>query len=131
MAQIAGNARVFAVSRRHSKSSLPLQGRLPGLGRANSSTYFSLAGGHRFGEDDMRELGTFTVRITEAGNESFEAWREKDRDDLVLAVALACWAAESLRWSRPRCGRARPTAWAARSDRIGDHALSSAGFGPE
>ncbi len=49
----------------------------------------------------MRELGTFTVRITEAGNESSEAWREKDHDDLVLAVALACWAAEDWRWEPP------------------------------
>jgi hypothetical protein len=49
----------------------------------------------------MRGLGTFTVRITEAGNESFEAWREKDHDDLMLAVVLACWAAECLRWEPP------------------------------
>jgi hypothetical protein len=49
----------------------------------------------------MRELGTFTVRITEAGNESFEACHEKDHDDLVLAVALACWATEYLRWEPP------------------------------
>jgi hypothetical protein len=46
----------------------------------------------------LRELGTFTVKITESANESFESWRERDHDDLVLAVALACWAAETLRW---------------------------------
>jgi hypothetical protein len=45
----------------------------------------------------MCERGAFTVRITEAGNESFEAWREKDHDDLVLADHKACWAGESLR----------------------------------
>ena len=44
------------------------------------------------------ELGTFTVKITPAGNESFESWRERDHDDLVLAVALAAWAAETLDW---------------------------------
>jgi hypothetical protein len=44
----------------------------------------------------LRELGTFTVKVTESANESFESWREKDKDDLVLAVALACWAAERL-----------------------------------
>ena len=43
-----------------------------------------------------RELGNFSVKITEAGNESFEAWREQEHDDLVLATALAAWAAE--RW---------------------------------
>ena len=25
------------------------------------------------------------------GNETFESWRERDHDDLVLAVALAIW----------------------------------------
>jgi hypothetical protein len=42
----------------------------------------------------VRELGTFQVKITAAGNETFESWRERDHDDLVLAVALAAWAAE-------------------------------------
>jgi hypothetical protein len=49
----------------------------------------------------MRELGTFTVRIAEASNRPFEAWREKDHDDLVLAVALAFCAGEYLRWELP------------------------------
>lgn len=40
------------------------------------------------------ELGAFRVKITVAANESFEAHRERDHDDLVLAVALACWLAE-------------------------------------
>jgi hypothetical protein len=42
------------------------------------------------------ELGTFSVKITEHANETFESWRERDHDDLVLAVALAAWAAEKL-----------------------------------
>jgi hypothetical protein len=44
-----------------------------------------------------RELRTFTVKITAAQNETFEAWRERDHDDLVLAVAVAAWATETLR----------------------------------
>jgi len=41
------------------------------------------------------ELERFTVKINIAtGHESFEAWREKEHDDIVLAVALACWFAE-------------------------------------
>jgi hypothetical protein len=40
------------------------------------------------------ELGTFSVKITESANETFESWRERDHDDLVLAVALAAWASE-------------------------------------
>lgn len=41
-----------------------------------------------------RELGTFKVKTTVAGNETFEAWREKDHDDIVLASAMALWAGE-------------------------------------
>jgi hypothetical protein len=37
------------------------------------------------------ELSAFKVRLTEGGHEAFGAWREKDHDDLVLAVALAVW----------------------------------------
>ena len=38
----------------------------------------------------VRELQMFRVKITAAGNESFEAC-ERDHDDLVLAVAFAAW----------------------------------------
>jgi hypothetical protein len=45
----------------------------------------------------LRELDSFKVKINpETANESFEAWRERDHDDLVLALALACWAGERL-----------------------------------
>lgn len=45
----------------------------------------------------VQELQTFKVKINIAtGNESFEAWREKDRDDLVLAVAIAAWLGEQM-----------------------------------
>jgi hypothetical protein len=40
------------------------------------------------------ELQNFRVKITAAANETFEAWRERDHDDLVLALALAAWHAE-------------------------------------
>lgn len=42
----------------------------------------------------VRELENFRVKITEAANETFGAWREGQHDDLVLAVALAAWAGE-------------------------------------
>jgi hypothetical protein len=43
----------------------------------------------------MRELETFKVKINiDTIAESFEAWRERDHDDLVLAVALVCWFGE-------------------------------------
>ena len=48
------------------------------------------------------ELGKFTVKITEALNETYESWRENEHDDLVLACALAAWAAETLDFFRLR-----------------------------
>jgi hypothetical protein len=42
-----------------------------------------------------RELQTFRSKVAVAtANESFEDWRERPHDDLVLAVALAVWFAE-------------------------------------
>jgi hypothetical protein len=37
----------------------------------------------------VKELLAFRVKLTAAGNETFEAWRERDHDDLVFAVAMA------------------------------------------
>jgi hypothetical protein len=43
----------------------------------------------------VKELLAFKVKVNAAtGHESFEAWRERDRDDQVLAIALACWLGE-------------------------------------
>lgn len=47
------------------------------------------------------ELGLFRVKVTAAANETFEAWRERDHDDLVLALALAMYV-----------GSFPPLAWA-------------------
>ena len=41
-----------------------------------------------------RELASFRVKATASRNETFEAWREREHDDLVLALALSVWAAE-------------------------------------
>ena len=39
-----------------------------------------------------RELQRFRVKVKlAAGDETFESWREREHDDLVLSVALACW----------------------------------------
>jgi len=48
-----------------------------------------------------------------AGHDSYGAWREGAHDDLLLSVALACWAAEKrflpkgLLWPRVSTGRRR------------------------
>ena len=39
-----------------------------------------------------KELLNFRVKVNiSTAHDSYEAWREGDHDDLVLAVALACW----------------------------------------
>jgi hypothetical protein len=42
----------------------------------------------------LREFQTFRVKVTAAANETFEAWRERDHDDMVPAVAIAAWLGE-------------------------------------
>jgi hypothetical protein len=54
----------------------------------------------------VREMQNFKVKITTATNEVFEAWREGDHDDLVLAVAIAAWLGENQ--PRPYTG---PLVW--------------------
>lgn len=42
-----------------------------------------------------RELRSFRVKIDpKTAHDSYEHWRERDHDDLVLAVAMACWFRE-------------------------------------
>jgi hypothetical protein len=43
-----------------------------------------------------RELEQMQVRVTPAGREQFGAWRAGEHDDLVFAVALACWGARKI-----------------------------------
>jgi hypothetical protein len=57
-----------------------------------------IAGGLKFGPALMAEMADMRVKITahpngEQGHEQFGAWREGTHDDLVFAVALACWGA--------------------------------------
>lgn len=44
----------------------------------------------------VRELQQFQVKLTAAANETFGVWRDGQHDDLVLAVALACWWSERM-----------------------------------
>ena len=45
------------------------------------------------GETFVRELQNFKYKISTAGHDTYEAWREGMHDDLVLAVAIAAWMA--------------------------------------
>jgi hypothetical protein len=42
------------------------------------------------------EMSNFQVKVTAPGDSDYLTWREGEQDDLVLAVALACWAGEHL-----------------------------------
>lgn len=42
----------------------------------------------------VNELLNFKVKISLAGKDTYEAWRENAHDDTVLAVAIALWQAE-------------------------------------
>lgn len=52
-----------------------------------------IAAGMRYGAALVSELAEVRVKVSTAGNEQFGAWRVGTHDDLVFAVALACWAA--------------------------------------
>lgn len=48
----------------------------------------------QFLNEFLNEVETFSIKLdVKTGHESFEAWRESDHDDIVLAVSLACWRA--------------------------------------
>jgi hypothetical protein len=71
-----------------------------------------IAKGMKFGPVLAREMAEMRVKITPSGNEQYGAWRDGEHDDLVLAVALACWGArkawpcaprgEEAYWTGPR-----------------------------
>ncbi len=70
-----------------------------------------IAAGMECGPALVKEMGDMRVRVTCGGHETFEAWREGTHDDLVFAVALACWwarkafpnepAGEEAYWRQP------------------------------
>lgn len=57
-------------------------------------------------EKFMKELMGMRIKVSAAGHDSYGSWRDGDHDDLVLAVALACWRAKTfVRWSLYGPGR--------------------------
>ena len=50
-----------------------------------------IAAGLEHGAALVKEMAEMRVKVTAEGNEQFGAWREGEHDDLVFAVALACW----------------------------------------
>lgn len=60
---------------------------------ASDSGYIEFANGidPKMVEQLMHELRNFKEKKTAAGNQTWEAWREKDHDDLVLSLAMNIW----------------------------------------
>jgi len=53
-----------------------------------------IAAGLKYGPALAEEMAAMEVKVTSAGREQFGAWREGTHDDLVFAVALACWGSK-------------------------------------
>jgi hypothetical protein len=53
-----------------------------------------IAAGLKYGSALAAEMAAMEVKVTSAGREQFGAWREGTHDDLVFAVALACWGSK-------------------------------------
>jgi hypothetical protein len=58
----------------------------------------------REGERLIREMSEMRVKVTAGRHEQYGVWREGEHDDLVLAVALACWAARKTYPRRSEAG---------------------------
>jgi hypothetical protein len=54
-------------------------------------------------------MAEMEVRVGAQGRESYGAWREGTHDDLVLAVALACWGLR--KWYGPKVGEVGRPLW--------------------
>jgi hypothetical protein len=55
-----------------------------------------IAAGMQFASVLMNELTAFKMKISLAGHDTYEAWRERDHDDLVNALAMACWLSNTI-----------------------------------
>ena len=71
---------------------IPKKDLISGLQVAIQMGTLQIAGGMKFGPAFVAEMAEMRVKITSSGNEQYGAWREGSHDDLVFAVALACWA---------------------------------------
>ena len=55
-----------------------------------------IAAGLKHGPELVAEMAGMRVKVGCAEREPYGAWREGTHDDLVFAVALACWAARKM-----------------------------------
>jgi hypothetical protein len=89
---ITGGDQVIRENWRHTK--VPKRDLVATLVALFHSGRLLIAAGLPEREALMRELLAFRVKVNlETGHDSYEAWRERDHDDIVLALALATWHA--------------------------------------
>jgi len=62
-----------------------------------------IAGKLEYGPALLKEMAEMRVKMTPSGSEQYGAWREGAHDDMVFAVALACWGVEKT-WGPPSGG---------------------------
>lgn len=67
----------------------------------------------------IQELLNFRIKVTLSGHDQYEAWRDGDHDDLVLATACAGWAGLHIPAAelRPVLGGSQPAVAAYRANR--------------
>jgi hypothetical protein len=75
---------------------VPKQDLIVGLQVLLQQGKLQIAAGLRHSETLVEEMAGMRVRTTHTGHEQFGAWREGQHDDLVFAVALACWGAKKV-----------------------------------
>jgi len=74
-----------------------------------------IAAGLAEGPALVREMAEMRVKVTSGGREQYAAWREGEHDDLVFAVALACWGAKKV-YPNPSAGE---EGWWRREEALG------------
>jgi hypothetical protein len=75
---------------------VPKRDLITGLQTLIQTRDLKIAGGMAEGEALFKEMGNMRVRVSTAGWEQFDTWRQNAHDDLVFATALACWAAKKV-----------------------------------
>ncbi len=75
-------------------SRVPKRDLIVGLQTALECGELGISGKAPWGPALMKELMGMRLRVGASGHEGYAAWREGEHDDLVLAVALACWGAK-------------------------------------
>ena len=91
----------------HPRQDLPGKAGRVGLrtGREAAATRgLRIAAGLEHGPDPVKEMAAMQVKITLTGHEQYGGWREGTHDDLVFAVALACWNAQNMYPNDPAGG---------------------------